>query len=64
MIKLVIKGNIIFIFHKYFYEDISKSFPSGNHFGRDIVHTTPWPSLVRDKEKSFIHTSSYWSYEA
>jgi hypothetical protein len=43
MIKLVIKGNIIFVFQKYFCEEISKSFPSGNRFGWDI--SIPFLSL-------------------
>jgi hypothetical protein len=36
IIKLARKRNIIFVFHKSFYDNISKSFPSGNHFGKDI----------------------------
>jgi hypothetical protein len=64
MIKLVIKGNIIFVFHKYFYEEISKKVSQvvivlGGIFP---YHSLAFP--VRDKEKSFIHTSSYWSCEA
>ena len=58
IIKLVKKGNIIFIFDESFYEEISKNFPSGIHFGWDFLyHSLVFP--VRDKEKIFIHTSSY-----
>jgi hypothetical protein len=58
MIKFVRKGNIIFTFNEYFYEDISKVSQAVIILGAILIyHSFAFP--LRDKEKGFIHTSSY-----
>jgi hypothetical protein len=48
MMNLIKKCSVIFAFYEYFGEDISKNFPSGNGFGKDI--SIPFIGFPHEKQ--------------